>query len=488
MIRQLLIAILMCTAITSAAQKDSTVYVVAKADTLLNTLENIPTKYLNNINTKLDKYTSRVSGKTEKTLTKLAKWETKIKSLLEKASPETAQRLFNNNQLTFSAALAKYKQGEALFNEQRAKYNAYRDKLTTSIKYLEAQKENLDSKLIKPLQKATKQVQDYETVQDNTDQMEQFIKDRRRELINQSLQFIGKSKYLQKIDKEAYYYVETIRNYKQIFSNKQKAEQTTLNILNKIPAFKKFMQENSMLASMFSLGGNIPNASGQIMGLQTRVSINSAMQQQIAAGGPNAMTQIRQNMQQVQSEISKLKQKISASDGGDSDYEMPGFKANTQKAKRFLQRVEYSTNFQFSKTNNYLPTAADIALGAGYKPNDKVIIGIGVSYKAGLGTIQRIAITHQGVGLRSSLEWKLKKKLYLASGYEQNYLSQFKNINQLKAFSSWQTSGLIGLSKKIEVRTKFFKGINTQVLYDFLYRNHTPVSVPFLFRLGYSFK
>jgi hypothetical protein len=50
---------------------------------------------------KVDKYYSRITSKTEKTLVRLAKWENKIKQLLQKASPETAQRLFADKEATF---------------------------------------------------------------------------------------------------------------------------------------------------------------------------------------------------------------------------------------------------------------------------------------------------------------------------------------------------------------------------------------------------
>ncbi len=69
-----------------------------------------------------------------------------------------------------------------------------------------------------------------------------------------------------------------------------------------------------------------------------------------------------------------------------------------------------------------------------------------------------------------------------------NHNAQFKNISELKSYSDWQQSGLIGLSKKINVKTKWFRGTQLQLLYDMLYRSHIPVSPPVLFRIGYSFK
>ncbi len=183
----------------------------------------------------------------------------------------------------------------------------------------------------------------------------------------------------------------------------------------------------------------------------------------------------------------QLKDKILKAGGSSGDVDIPDFKPNMQKTKTFLQRIEYSSDFQFAKTNSLLPTTVDIGLGVGYKLNDKSLIGIGVSYKMGLGSIQHISITHQGVGLRSYIDWKLKKQFFVSGGFEMNYNAQFKNIAQLNSYSDWQQSGLIGLSKKINVKTKWFKGTKLQLLYDMLCNQHTPVTQPILFRIGYNF-
>lgn len=469
------------------AQSDSAK--TAKADSLLSALQELPKKYLTSVDSKIDKYTSRITSKTEKTLTKLAKWESKIKTLLEKASPETAQRLFNNNQLSFATALEKYKQGESLFNEQRKYYNKYRDNLTNTIKYLDEEKDKLDTKLVKPLAKAKGKIKEFETAQDNADALEQFIKERKKQLIEQSLQYIGKSKYLQKIDKEAYYYVETIKNYKQLFTDQQKAEETALKILNRIPAFTKFIEQNSMLSSLFRMpAAGTPAGAANLAGLQTRASVNELIRNQIAAGGPSGMDQFRANLSAAQAEANKLKEKLlQKGGGGSSDAELPSFKPNNQKSKTFRQRLEFGSNFQTGKTYAWLPASADIAVTLGYKLNNRSIVGIGTSYKMGIGSLQRMSISHQGIGLRSFVDWQLKKQFYVSGGFEMNYNAQFKNFQQLQQFSAWQQSGLIGLSKKIPLKTKWVKGTNVQLLYDVLANNHMPVSRPVIFRVGYQF-
>jgi hypothetical protein len=157
------------------------------------------------------------------------------------------------------------------------------------------------------------------------------------------------------------------------------------------------------------------------------------------------------------------------------------------KTKTFKQRLEYGSNFQFAKPNSLLPTTADIALSIGYKLNDKSIAGIGASYKMGLGSIQHISITHQGIGLRSFIDWKLKKQFFVSGGFEMNHNAAFKNIEQLKTFDAWQQAGLVGLTKKVKMKTKLVKGTKLQLLYDLLANQHVPVSQPVVFRIGYNF-
>lgn len=463
-------------------------YCNAQADSVMVQLQQVPLKYVKQVDNKIDKYTSRISSKTEKTLTKLSRWENKIKSLLEKTNPEAAQRLFGNNQLTFTAALEKYKKGEAIVAEQRAKYNEYTDKLSSSLGYLEQQKDSLNAKLITPVKNAKQKVDELQKREGNTETMVQFIKERRKQLMEQSIQFIGNSKYLKKISKENYYYVETLKNYKELFHDKKKAEETALTLLNKIPAFTKFVQENGMLAKLFGSPNGSGGATANLAGLQTRASVNALIQNQIAAGGPNAAAQIRQNIEAAQVQLNSLKDKILKSGGNLSDANMPkDFKPNNSKTQTFKQRLEFGNNFQFAKNNSLVPTTADIGLSLGYKLNDKSVIGIGASYKMGLGSIQHISITHQGVGIRSFVDWKLKKQFFITGGYEMNYNAAFKNIAQLQQYRDWQNAGLVGLTKKINVKTKFSKGTKLQLLYDIMARQQNPVTQPVVFRVGYQF-
>ena len=391
--------------------------------------------------------------------------------------------------MTFAAVLEKYRQGKAAAANYRSRYNEYTDKLATSVKYLEDQKDKLEKKYVQPVLQVKDKIAKLDSQEVNTQAVEQFIKERKKLLIEEGMKYIGRSKYLTKINKESYYYIETLRNYKELFHDKEKAEKTALAILNKIPAFQQFMKNNSVLASLFRMPDGYGTAQASTAGLQTRASMNALIQTRLAAGGPNAQAQLHQNLDQAKAQLSQLKDKIIKAGGNNSDTDIPNFKPNTQKTKTFWQRIEYGSDFQFAKNNTLMPTTADIALNIGYKLNDKSIIGLGGSYKMGLGSgIQHLSITHQGIGLRSFIDWKLKKQFYISGGFEMNHNAAFKNIEQLKNFSEWQQAGLVGLTKKIKIKTKWTKGTRLQLLYDVLARQHVPVSQPVLFRIGYSFK
>ncbi len=452
---------------------------------------------------KTDKYYRRITDKTEKTLERLAKFESRIKALLQKASPQTAARLFDN-QPTFTDVLAKYREGKAVAMQYGKRYDEYRDKLMVTMGYLAAKEaspamlrsqsatqpspggegvaENEAKKVLEFKEKLLR----LDTLVNNTEAVQQFIKERKKQLADQAMQYIGKSKWLQKINKESYYYVETLRNYREIFSDSKKAEETAIAILNKIPAFREFIQKNSMLAGLFAVPGG---GSGQsLAGLQTRASVQNLIQQNFGSG-PNAMAALRDNVQAAQAQLNQLKDRVLQAGGNISDADLPDFKPNNQKTKTLLQRLEFGSDLQHQRSSNFLPTTSDIGLSVGYKLNDRSVAGVGVSGKVGWGrNIQNIRITGEGLGFRSFFNWKLKSKgsFWLSGGAELNYQSRFYGTAILNNFNNWQQSALIGVMKKYSVGKKL-KG-TMSILYDALYNQQVPARQPVVFRVGYSLK
>src|SRR4029079_12966301 len=119
-------------------------------------------------------------------------------------------------------------------------------------------------------------------------------------------------------------------------------------LLSKTKVFRDFMRRNSMLALLFRLpDDNDPPYIATLAGLQTRVQVNNLIRQQIAPCGLNARVQFQQSIQQEQSQMQLLKNKLIQFGKGSSDDVMPeGFKPNGQKIRSFLKRLEFGTNIQ----------------------------------------------------------------------------------------------------------------------------------------------
>jgi len=141
-----------------------------------------------------------------------------------------------------------------------------------------------------------------------------------------------------------------------------------------------------------------------------------------------------------------------------------------------------------AKNNTLFPLTSDIGLSVGYRASGRLTVGLGAGYKLGLGQdIRHIHLSSQGVNLRSYIDWKIKKSFYLSGGMEMNYLSEFNSIKVLQDYSAWQKSALLGISKTVSLKTKFFKNTKVSLLYDFLHAYQVPQTRAIVFRAGYNF-
>jgi hypothetical protein len=444
----------------------------------------ISDKYYSKVNKKISSVNDQLTKKSLKYLAKFQRQERKLQQKIQKLNPGNATNVF-------TSANDKYKEFSQKIKIKTAdptkiisgEYNPYLDSLGTSLSFLK-QFNGISDKVKEPLASLNQ----LQSKLHQSEKIKEFIAERKnqiKELLSKYTKIPGSlKKEYEKLSKTAYYYSAQVKEYKEMLKDPKKVEQKALGILRELPAFQKFMKENGQLASLFRMSGNVDPAQS-LAGLQTRSSIQAVIQQRVAAGGPNAMAVVQQNIAQAAGELNKLKDKVNKFGGGSSDIEMPDFRLNEQKTKKFLQRLEYTTDLQLAKNNNLLPSTANIGLGIGYKLDDKKTIGIGLSYKLGMGNIQHISFTSQGLGLRSYMDWKIKKQLYVSGGYEMNFNAAFKHIEQLKNYNAWQRSALMGVSKKYKISKKV-KG-NMKLLYDFLAYQHVPVSPPVVFRLGYNF-
>jgi hypothetical protein len=153
----------------------------------------------------------------------------------------------------------------------------------------------------------------------------------------------------------------------------------------------------------------------------------------------------------------------------------------------FKQRLEFGWNFQQTPGRNSFPATNDVGLSLGYQFSRKGTLGIGAAYRFGLGSWDKITLTHEGMGLRSYIDYRLSKpearlleNIWITGSFEMNYWQRIYYLNQYRHLA-WQASGLLGLTKKV----KTVKGqMKMQVMVDLLAIRKNSVGDCLQFRMG----
>jgi hypothetical protein len=432
----------------------------------------------------LDKKTrnieSKLEKKTDQYLTRLERKEKRLYKKLYKKDSLLAIRTFGN----IDSAYSVLRTGKISRSAVPNVYSGHLDTLTTAIKFLDQKNLSVNPELQKSLES-------YKTLQHQLNISEQVKKklQQRQKFLKEEFGKLGMVKQLKGFQKDVYYYSAQIIEYKKLFEDPSKLEQKLVDLVMKTGLFKEFFRKNSQLGSMFAIPGNGTTSVASLAGLQTRASVGRLITERFGSSASTTQM-LRENVQAAQGQLNQLKNKVSSyasGSKGNGNADAGDFRPNSQKTKSFFKRLEFGSNIQSQRSRYYFPVTTDIGLSLGYKLNNRSIAGLGASYKLGLGRgWEHLAITHQGIGLRSFVNYQVKSNLYISGGYEQNYLSQFKTIDQLRDYSAWQYSGLIGLSKRYKVSKKFKGEMN--VLWDFLSYRQVPRTQAILFRVGYNLK
>jgi FMN phosphatase YigB (HAD superfamily) len=445
-------------------------------------ITNFPSRFFNKIEHRITSLDDQLTHQTTKYLERMRKREQRMYEKLCKKDSAAAKALFAGSIAQYDAL------GKKLLSDTggtklhiSGEYQPYADSLQGMLKFMGSGH----------AAGALKQVKTLEAKMQDADHIKEFVRQRKQQIsqyIQQQANLSGLlGKDFQGMNRNAYYYAQRVHEYRQILNDPDKLEKQALVLLNKLPAFQAFMLKNSQLAGLFNSPSNYGNPAA-LAGLQTRDQVAALIQQQVSAGGPSGAAALQANLQSAQSQLDGYKDKVTTLGGGSGDIDMPDFKPNEQKIKTFWRRLEYGTNFQTTRNNYYFPTVSDFGLSVGYKLNDRSILGIGVSYKLAWGSgIQQIALSSQGVGLRSWVEIKIKGSFSAAGGLEYNYNKPFAAYQQLHQWDDWKKSGLIGVSKTVSLKSRVFKKTKVSLLWDFLSYQQVPKTQAVLFRLGYAF-
>lgn len=451
-------------------------------DSIITYIENVDS-YVKSINFKAEKYADKIDAQSLHYLKRLDQLEHKLHRKLKKIDSSAASSIFSSTQTGYAFLIDRIKLGPKTGTETIGKYDPKIDSMVSSLKFLQTHanfyKGNED---LKGITGSLSKLQELQNSLALSEEVTQYIRQRRSVLKDQLSKYeVGK--YLKKINKQVFYYNSQISEYKELLYDNKKIEAKTLELLSQLPAYKSFMKKHSMLAALFPAQG-AENSLSQLEGLQEKAEVEQQMQQRLGSSNidPGQITQ--QQLDQAKSELGKFKEKLIQAGGNTDLADMPDFKPNAQKTKSFLKRIELGGNIQTEKSSQFLPSTADLGLSAGYKLNDKNVIGFQVSYKLGVGNdIRRIRFTHEGIGLRSFIDMRIKGGFWVAGGAEMNYRVRFTTVAELQQYAAWQRSALLGVSKRYKISNKM-KG-NLQLMYDFLHMEQLPKRQPLVFRMGY---
>lgn len=482
----LILLIVICVSLAAKAQ-----------DTLsaANKIAALPSRFFSAIDSKTASLENKLTKQTEKYLNRLARQENKLKRKLSRKDSTAAKKIFDSSAQRYKALTEKIRSKTNRVENALAGQSDYLpnlDTLTTSLNFLSQKGNGLlaGNGQAKQAKEVLDNIKGLDGKMQQAEQVKAYIRERKQQLKEQLSQY-GMAKDLAKYNKEAYYYAAQVKEYKAMWEDPEKIQEKAMELLNKLPVFQKFVQENSQLAGLFASPGSFSSTltTGSmpiVNGIAPRASVQQALQAAIPSSSTTNATQVmQQQIGNARTEISNLMDKVNTA-GGMGDKDVPDFKPNSQRTKSFRQRIEFGTNLQFGQSTNYLPASSDIGLQAGYKFSDKSSAGIGAAYKLGLGAGWKdIRFSSESVGLRSYVKTKLKGSFSIQGGAEWNYMTKFASIEELKDYSAWQTSALLGLVKSYKIGKKV--NGNVQLMYDFLHSQHVPASQPVLFRIGYNF-
>jgi len=463
------------------------------ADSVTAKIVNFPSRLFSRIEGKTAGLDRQLTRRTEKYLRNMARREERLQKKLYRIDSAAAKRLFAGSAGQYGALAQRMaadsgKASASLSGE----YLPYVDSLKGSLAFLRQNPRLLNSaKESSQLQASLAQFQQLQARLQDADQAREFIRQRKEQIKQYLSQYTnlpaGLAKEYQGIERNCYYYAQQIREYKQLLNDPGALERKAFSLLGQLPAFQQFMKNNGQLAGLFGLPAGYGSPSA-LAGLQTRDQVTQLIQSQLASGGPNAMAALQQNLQSAQQQLDQFKDKLTKLGGGSGDIDMPNFKPNNQRTKSFWRRLEYGVNLQTSRIDGYYPNILDLGGSVGYRLTDKCSFGIGSSFKIGLGPdIRHMALTASGASLRSYLDIAIKGSFSATGGLEYNHTATLSSFQDIRALSGWTTSGLIGVTKTVSVKSRVFKKTKISLLWDFLSYQQTPHTSPLLFRIGYGF-
>jgi hypothetical protein len=490
---------LLCIAVTASYAQT--------VDSVADRLTHFPMRLFGHIQSKTAELNQRLQRQTQKYLQQLQNQEARLEKKIFALDSGSAKTLFANSGQQYGQLLNKLQSDTGSAHPKlTGQYQPYTDSLQTALAFFNKNPQvlgqspnaaipgnsSLSPEIQTQLQSSILQLRALQAKMQDAGQIKAYMQQRKQVLSQYIASHTNVQSLLNKpfgaMQRTMYYYSAQVNQYRNMLNSPDQLEQKAMAMLSRLPAFGSYMKVHSQLSSIFSLPGTAMSQKA-LPGLQTRTQISAVVKSQLSAAATGGNSSSASSaIQSAQSQLATYQSKLSQLGGGSSDIDAPNFRPNDMKTKTFMSRFQYGINFQTTQSTYYFPTMTSVGLSLAYRLGHGNDVGIGAAMEIGWGTgFNHIAVTGQGIGFRSFFDIAIKGSWSATGAFEYNYTAPFTEYQQLRQIQDWTTSGLIGVSKTMSVKSRVLKQTKLSLLWNFLSYQAVPKTTPIVFRIGYSF-
>ncbi len=305
------------------------------------------------------------------------------------------------------------------------------------------------------------------------------------------------------------YFNAQVIEYKSLFGDKSRIENIVLSYIHSAPEFSQIAAAPSPTVNLSNTLPSI-DAGNQIQNplILLRALLGDSQTEKKTQSILQGADPIRNQVSAVSTELSELigqadqpgdsirsPVSVKSIDNSVGKKEKSPESLNKLKTKRFVDRINFGSNFQASRRNAFFPISGVIAGQLAYQFSPRIQLGLGCSWIVGFNQTTKYemgefpvfsSLASNGTGLRTFCNYGFTSRISGSFNYELNnrqtvIYSEFQNSPFVSM--KWNTSLLAGLKFSLSSKSKSVPIF--ELLYDI---NHHRTGQPALvFRTGFQF-
>ncbi len=382
-------------------------------------------------------------------------------------------------------------------NQIPDKYNSEVDSITCASNYLMTKCATCDSDKLSAVQTERHRLQQE---MKRSELIQEYVHDRYQYMLTVMQDVPGGSTMLLPIKKLNYYLGSQLKECQALFQDRSPIERLVMASLSKSPLFHSFVDLKGQLGGIVkspmvtpsqpklnleSLLENAPIESKSIVASLVKgvkmtpnndaATIAKDVKEEALKEKHKVKStydQYNANKEEMKSSVDSLKL-AKKDDSKEKDSE---WNPNPLKTKRFVDRLSYTANFQFDRRNSFLPASSTLAAGLSYQYFKNGNLGISGNFIQPMPKVQLHAEdkwsvpVSSGFGVRSFLDLKVRKSLFVQAGYERNFRPYNTGVANYHGGFNAMNSAMAGLKIVYPVKNKK-SNPTLEIMYDFLHRS-----------------